>query len=149
MPVFARAGRIMRARPLPVSWLAAGAAYTLATYAFAFGVGALRVLLVAPRVGPTLAVLLEAPIVLAAAWQLARWSLRAFAVADDLAVRLAMAAFSFALLMTLEAAVGAVAFGQSLAAQVRAFKSAAGIIGLAAQLCFACIPLAQRRGGRA
>jgi hypothetical protein len=51
--------------------------------------------------------------------------------------------------MTREAAVGAVAFGQSLAAQVRAFKSAAGIIGLAAQLCFACIPLAQRRWGRA
>ena len=46
----------------------AGILYFAVVFAFAFAIGTVRVLLVAPRLGEALAVLLELPVVLAASW---------------------------------------------------------------------------------
>jgi hypothetical protein len=58
----------------------AAIAYVLSVFAAAFGIGAVRVTLVAPRTGPLLAVALEVPLVLALSWVVAgrvlqRWLL--------------------------------------------------------------------------
>ena len=60
------------------SW--AGIAYTVGVFAFAFAVGTIRVTLVAPRLGTLLAVVLEAPIVLAVSWRVSLWCTRRFNV---------------------------------------------------------------------
>ncbi|MGB4908133.1 MAG: hypothetical protein WBP15_06330, partial [Tabrizicola sp.] len=46
-------------------------AYVLPVFAVAFALGAVRVNLVAPRVGPLLAVAVELPLVLALSWAVA------------------------------------------------------------------------------
>ena len=134
--------RPLRWRP-GIRCIWAGAVYTLSTYLIAFGVGAIRVLLVAPRVGPIIAVSLEAPVVLLASWWLSRWSIRKFDVNNELTLRLLMGAFSFTMLVLLEAGVSVFVFGRPLAEQATGFESVAGFIGLATQVCFACIPVVQ------
>jgi hypothetical protein len=55
-----------------VDWRAAswaGFAYALGVFVFAFAVGTIRVTLVAPLLGKLLAVIIEAPIVLAVSWR--------------------------------------------------------------------------------
>ena len=82
------------------SW--AGIAYTLGVFAFAFAVGTVRVTLVAPRLGTLLAVVLEAPIVLAVSWQVSLWCTRRFNVSRDSRARILMGALAFSILMLLE-----------------------------------------------
>jgi hypothetical protein len=66
-------------------------------------------------------------------------------VDHDLAQRLLMGLVSFALLMAIEYGVAGLAFGRSASDQLSTLASAAGIIGLATQLCFAGIPALQLR----
>lgn len=122
----------------------AGLAYTAAVFAVAFVLGTIRVSLVAPRLGDLIAVLLEAPIVLAVSWQLARACLRRFRVASDARSRLLMGGVAFTFLMALELVVSVVAFGETLASYFSTFRTMPGIVGLATQVCFAAIPWAQR-----
>ncbi|MES2540860.1 MAG: hypothetical protein V4583_09775 [Pseudomonadota bacterium] len=121
----------------------AGLAYVIPVFAVAFVLGALRVTVVAPALGPLAAVALEVPLVLALSWVvagrvLARWPLR-----DK---RPALALLAFALLMVLELAT-ALAFGQSPAQFLTAMTTPAGALGLAGQIGFALIPLVRQARG--
>jgi hypothetical protein len=54
-----------------------------------------------------------------------------------------MGAVAFVVLMAAEFALGGLAFGRSAGEQVAAYGSAAGAIGLAAQIVFGLFPVVQ------
>ena len=127
-----------------VRTLAAAFAYFAMVFACAFVLGAVRTLIVAPRIGPTAAVLLEAPIVLAISWVAAGWTTRRLAVPRRTRPRLAMGAVAFLLLMAVEASVSIFAFGRTPGEYLAGFGGVAGVIGLVAQLGFAAAPMLRR-----
>ena len=129
------------------SWRAApraGVAYTLGVFVFAFAVGTIRVTLVAPRLGALVAVLLEAPIVLAVSWRVSLWCIRRFDVSRDPRARVLMGTVAFLVLMSLEAGVSVLAFGESFEHHLARNATLPGIIGLATQVVFAAFPWVQR-----
>jgi hypothetical protein len=56
--------------------ITAGALYAIIVFVSGFILGTIRVLLIAPRLGETLAVIVEAPLILVASWFVCRraWS---------------------------------------------------------------------------
>lgn len=96
------------------------------------------------------AVLLEAPIILAASWQVSRFCVARFGVGADIADRAAMGVVAFATLMAWEMGLSVFVLSRSFAAFLGAYNSLPGAIGLAAQIAFATFPLVQiarRRAG--
>jgi len=120
-------------------------AYFAAVFALGFGLGAVRVLLLEPRIGALGAVACELPVMLAASWLLARRLTRPPALAPARA-RLAMGALAFALLIGAEFALGVWGFGRSPAQWLGALGSPPGALGLAGQVLFGLMPLIARRG---
>ena len=120
--------------------LAAAAVYFAIVFSLAFALGTVRTLLVAPRTGDLIAVLLETPIILLVSWFAARWCVRRFEVPAHAPDRLAMGLVAFALLMSVETALGLVLFARPLAQQLAAFATPAGAIGLLAQVAFGLMP---------
>jgi hypothetical protein len=132
--------------PGHIDWRAAtraGVVYTLVVFVVAFAVGTIRVTLVAPRLGALVAVILEAPIVLAASWGVSLWCNRRFNVSCDSGSRVMMGAVAFSLLMSLELGVSVWVFAETLEHYFAKYGTALGAIGLAMQLCFATIPWVQ------
>ncbi|WP_374646728.1 hypothetical protein [Tabrizicola sp.] len=120
----------------------AALAYVLPVFAVAFVLGALRVSLVAPQLGPLPAVALELPLVLALSWAvagrvLARWP-------DTRRAGLGLIAFT--LLMLLELAT-ALVFGQTPGQFLAAMATPPGMLGLAGQVGFGLIPLVRQPRG--
>ncbi len=124
--------------------LGAACAYFAMVFACAFVLGTVRTLIVAPRLGQTPAVLLEAPIVLAVSWLAAGWTIKRLNIPARAWPRLVMGAIAFALLMTVEASLSVFAFGRTVGEYLAGFATPAGAIGLIAQLGFAATPLARR-----
>ncbi|WP_426167966.1 hypothetical protein [Sandarakinorhabdus sp. DWP1-3-1] len=122
----------------------AGLAYFVAVFAIGFALGALRVDIVAPRLGALAAVMLEVPVMLALAWPICGALIRRHRVPHGLAPRLAMGATAFGILMLAETVLGAMLFGQDLATQAAHLGTAAGLAGLAGQVLFAALPLLHR-----
>lgn len=121
--------------------LAAALAYFAVTFAVAFVLGALRQTVVEPRLGGLAAVALEVPILLGVSWLVAGRAVRRFAVPARAAARLAMGGVAFGLLQVSEFAFAA-ALGTPPTAYAASFFTAAGALGLAAQVAFALLPLA-------
>jgi hypothetical protein len=113
----------------------AGALYAIIVFLIGFILGTIRVLLVAPRLGETTAVIIEAPIMLAVSWF-------GLDVRRTVAARSLMGLVAFMVLMSAEVGLGAV-LGRSLADQLAAYKSPSGAIGLIAQVIFAMFPVIQ------
>ena len=129
-----------------INWRAAslaGIAYTVGVFAFAFAVGTIRVTLVAPRLGTLLAVVLEAPIVLAVSWRVSLWCTRGFNVSRESRARVLMGAVAFSVLMLLELGFSVLVFGETVDHYFAKYASTAGVIGLAMQVCFATLPWVQ------
>lgn len=124
---------------------AAGVAYALVVFGVGFALGAIRVILVVPRAGPTAAVLLETPLILAASWWLARVSIARFEVRRAVSARLVMGLVAFAVLILAEVTLAGVLFGSAVPAYLASLATLPGAIGLAAQVVFACFPLVQGR----
>jgi hypothetical protein len=123
----------------------AGVIYFASAFAIDFLLGAVRVLLVAPRLGEVAAVVLEAPIILTMSWAISGGCARLFRVRAETAPRLLMGAVAFALLMSAELGVSLYFFGRSVAAHIAGYLSVAGVIGFAAQLAFGVLPVLQGR----
>ncbi len=126
-----------------VIW-AMAAAYAFPTFAVGAVMGAVRVLLVAPLVGPVGAVLLELPMMLAAAWFICGLILEAPWASRRLTDRLAMGVAAFTLLMSLEMVMGLLVFGQAPGEIFRGLTAPAGRLGLLGQAAFALLPLVPR-----
>jgi hypothetical protein len=119
----------------------AGALYALIVFGVGFVLGTFRALVAAPNLGETAAVVLEAPIILAASWYVCRWSVERLDVPRTVPLRSIMGAVAFATLMLAKLALAVLAFGRSLAEQLGPYWRAPGAIGLAAQVTFALFPI--------
>ena len=117
-------------------------AYVLPVFAVAFALGAVRVNLVAPRVGPLLAVAVELPLVLALSWAVAGRVLNRWPQPS----RPGLGPASFLMLMLLELAT-ALALGQSVTQFLAALTTPPGALGLAGQIGFGLIPLVRQPKG--
>jgi hypothetical protein len=116
-----------------------GLLYFSAVFTFAFAMGVARQLVIAPRLGPLAAVLLEVPILVVASWIVARRLLRYRSL--TVLERTVMGATAFALTMVGEAALSVIMRGQSVADWAAAVATPLGLVGLTAQLVFAAIPI--------
>ncbi|MGE3690130.1 MAG: hypothetical protein AB7F98_01975 [Novosphingobium sp.] len=114
-------------------------AYSAAIFALGFVLGALRTVLLVPRIGALGAVLAELPLTLAASWLCARQVLRRRPLSGRGAA-LAMGALAFALLIGAELALGVALFGQSAGQWLAALGTVPGLAGLAGQVLFALMP---------
>ena len=114
--------------------LIAATVYFLALFTLGFALGIIRVLITAPRLGELVGVILEAPIMLLAAYFMCRWSIRRWNVANTLNIRSIMALLFLALLFSFEVLLGTMLFGRTLADQWVSLETAAGFLGLCAQL---------------
>jgi hypothetical protein len=121
----------------------AGAIYAVIVFLIGFVLGTIRILLVAPRLGDTPAVILETPIILAASWFVCRGCVGRFRVRRRVGLRFVMCAVAFLVLMAAEFALGELVFGRSLVEQLAGYGSTPGVIGLAAQIVFAAFPVMQ------
>lgn len=119
----------------------AGVAYAVTVFAIGFLLGTARVLLIAPRVGSTIAVSVEAPIILTASWYVSRIWMTRLPVGAEIRLRVLVGAVAFVTLMILEVALSISLFHRSIGEYLADLRSAAGAIGLAAQICFASFPL--------
>jgi hypothetical protein len=121
--------------------LKGGVSYFAIIYALGFLLGTIRVLLLVPLTSETLAVLVETPIILGLSWIAAQWCANRFAVPGTAAPRLAMGGVALALLAAGEITVSTFIFGRTWQTTVAFYQTPPGIIGLAAQVVFALLPL--------
>lgn len=100
--------------------------------------------MVAPRIGTLAATLVELPLVLGFAWWAAGRLVRRLAVPQG-AARWWMGAVALALLLTLEFGLGVVLRGWSFETSLAHFRTAPGLLALAAYVAFAALPRLQRQ----
>jgi len=123
----------------------AGSAYAVVVYLIGFALGAVRVLVLVPRLGATVSVLLESPLILSASWLICKATVKRFEVPEQIAARVLMGAIALAVLMGWEFAVFVFVFAKSYSAFLPSLSTVPGAIGLAAQLAFATFPALQAR----
>jgi hypothetical protein len=112
-------------------------------FALGFALGAIRLLVLAPRIGATAAVLVETPIILTASWWLSARCSQQFSVEPSAPSRILMGVVALAALMCFEIGLSVAVFGRSIAEYLVSFRSWPGAVGLAAQVCFAMFPFLQ------
>jgi hypothetical protein len=126
--------------------LIAATVYFLALFALGFVLGTIRVLFVAPQIGVLRATLLEVPAMLTAAFFLCRWTAARWQVSPALAARWVMGLWFLVLLALFETLLGVTVFGQTLDETWAGLATAAGLVGLTAQVIAALLPLFVGRG---
>jgi hypothetical protein len=127
------------------SAIRAGALYFAIVFAAGFVLGALRVTVLMPLMGELPAVVLELPIILFISWTVCRKLVAEFSVPPMTSTRAAMGALAFGLLMLAELGLAFLVFDRSGAAYLADLQSAPGLLGLAGQIAFAFIPLSLLR----
>lgn len=132
-------------RPLSVAPLKAGALYFALVFAAGFVLGAIRTLLLAPRVGDFAAVAIELPVMLAVAWLACGAVLRWVKPGQGIAAHAVMGLVAFALLMAAELALSLALGAPSIAAWLVGLTSSPGLLGLAGQIAFAIFPMIRQR----
>lgn len=123
--------------------ITAGVIYVLIVFLIGFIFGAVRVLLLAPYLGGTVAVSLEAPVMLIASWLVSRRCVDRLGVPREVLPRSLMGAVAFVMLMAAEFGLAALVFGRFMTEFFAAYASVPGAIGLAAQIAFATFPAMQ------
>ena len=134
---------VLERSSMPAAYFA-GLLYFMAVFTLAFALGIARVLVIAPRLGPTTAVLLEIPILVGASWIVARRLLRNRSLTTP--QRAVMGATAFTLTMASEAALAVIMRGQSVTGWATAIATLLGLAGLVGQIVFAGMPIFLGRG---
>lgn len=124
--------------------LIAGVVYFGAVFSLGFLMGVLRVLVMAPRVGETGAVLLELPVMLAASWLACGRLVRVFGIGAGTADRAVMGASALFLLLVAETAAALVLFGRTPDEWLGSWRTTPALLGLASQVAFGLFPLFRR-----
>ncbi|MGG5810127.1 hypothetical protein [Falsiroseomonas sp. CW058] len=127
--------------------LGAGALWFAVMFGLGFLLGPVRILLLEPRLGPTLAVLVEAVPMTAAMVLLAPWVARLFGVPPAPGPRLLMGAVGLVLLVLAETLLGMLLFGRGPGFWLERPRSPDGRIYLGLLALFFLMPLL-RRGAR-
>jgi hypothetical protein len=122
--------------------VAAGVLWFVVMFALGFLLGPLREFVLAPRFGPTVAVLIEAVPMVAAMVLLVPWVARLFDVPRRAGPRLLMGGVGLVLLVLAETGMDALLRGRVLWAERT--QTPDGWIGLALLLVFALMPLLRR-----
>jgi hypothetical protein len=127
--------------------LAAAAFYFAIVFAVGFGLGPVRVLLLEPKVGNTVAVLIEAPFMLAAIALAARYVSRRMKVSAVLPDLLVMGCSAAVLVLLADFAIGLPLRGIAMADQFNYLVTPAGRLYLVLVALFALAPavIARRR----
>lgn len=123
--------------------LKSGCFYFLLIFAAGFLLGTARVLVLAPLLSETLAVLIELPIILALSWFICRMLIERLAVPATLSVRGLMGATALTLLLVAELLMSVLLFDRTVAEFFEIYQTAGGLIGLAGQIVFALFPVIQ------
>ncbi|MFN0023678.1 MAG: hypothetical protein ACKVS5_07230 [Parvularculaceae bacterium] len=128
--------------------LAVAALYFGLIFALGFVLGALRtgLLAAAPEVSRFHAVLVEAPIMLAASWFVCAFVIRRYLASSTLAARAGMGGGAFLLLALSELLLAMWLLGMTPMEHFRSFGEPSRALGLAAQIVFGLFPLIQPRG---
>ena len=116
-----------------------GLRYYAIVFGLAFVMGVARTMVIAPRLGATVAVLLEVPLIVAASWVTVRHLLRHCAL--RLPQSATMGAVAFTLTMGSEVILARLLRGQSVIAWAAGVMTPLGLIGLAGQIAFAVMPV--------
>jgi hypothetical protein len=98
-----------------------------------------------PRLGEWVAVMMELPVMLTAAWFICQRVVRHFGVPAAAGPRLVMGGVAFALLMVVEFALAVTAFGRDPSAYFSSLVTPAGMLGLTGQAVFGLWPWWQGR----
>lgn len=132
---------------IPVNWIKccrAACIYGVSAFVIGFCIGAFRVLLLTPKFGTTISVLIEAPLMLAVCWKISRWCMERFHFRTHGEAAL-MGTMAFAVLLFEETGMTVLVLGNSPGDYLAGHWSVPGAIGLVAQACFACFPFLQSR----
>jgi hypothetical protein len=124
----------------PRRLLAAGATYFALVFVTGFVLGAIRTLLIVPRVGERTAELLETPLMIGWSWVVARWVVRRYAIPARTSRRLAMGAIAFALLLGLEFTVVLAMRNLTVDAYLASRDPVSGVAYALALIVFALLP---------
>ncbi|GJL97744.1 MAG: hypothetical protein DHS20C06_15610 [Hyphobacterium sp.] len=116
-----------------------GAFYAASIFLVGFALGTLRVLVIAPRFGELLAVLIELPIILGLSWVVFGWLARRHNPPLSSA-RCMISITAFVVLIGLEALSAAFVTDGGVMAFIANWLTLAGALGLAGQVGFALIP---------
>jgi hypothetical protein len=127
---------------------AAAALYFAIVYGVGFALGPIRVLWLEPRLGATVAVLCEAPLLLLAIVLAALWVPRRMGLGGDRAALWGMGIVALALQQAADLALGVVLRGISPADQLRQFATPTGLVYAALLLAFAAMPALLGRGSQ-
>lgn len=120
---------------------AAAVLYFAIVFAVGFALGPVRVLWLEPAVGATLAVLIEAPILVAAMAVAARRVARKLAVSTRVLPMLAMGGAALLLVLAADFTVGRWLRGLTLLEQAGYLVTPAGLVYVATLVLFALMPL--------
>jgi hypothetical protein len=133
----------MSVQPVPEADAAikAGIGYFAIVFAAGFVLGAVRTLVLAPRIGALGAVLTELPLMLIVARMACLWLVARFDVGSFWTECLLMGVVAFVLLMLAELVLSLAVFGGTVAGFVAELGTPEGAIGLAGQVAFAAMPL--------
>ena len=123
------------------SSIRAGFFYFAIVFAIGFLLGTIRVLVLVPRMGELVSVLIEFPVILAASWIVCGRLIAGLRVPGHWRFRLTMGAVAFALLMVAELVLSVSLLGNSPAEHLARYRSLHGALGLAGQILFAAFPL--------
>jgi hypothetical protein len=121
----------------------AGLAYFALVFLLGSMVGIIRILLVAPLLGPVGATLVELPVMLLLSWLVCRALVRGLAVPAEADARLLMGSLAFLLPMSAEYGLASLLNGEGLGPYLSSYRGTARQIGLVGQLAFAAIPMLQ------
>lgn len=119
----------------------AAAVYVALAFAAGFAFGVLRETVLRPLTGEIVALLVEAPAMLAVSFVAARWTVTRFMPASSLRERIAMGTVAFMLLLGLEVAGSFLLRGLSAGAWLAQLATVRGLISLALFAAFAAMPV--------
>jgi hypothetical protein len=123
----------------------AGALYFCLVFAVGSLIGPIRELWLIPRLGRTLGIVVEAPLLLLAMALAASWASRSLRIPATVASRAGMGMIALGLLLVVELTMAMVFSGMSVNAYLASFGTPFGAISLLLFLLFAAMPMLIRR----
>lgn len=121
----------------------AGVIYFVGVFALGFLFGGIRLMLLQPLMGETIAVAVEVPIMLVLAWMLCARAINMSKISTSWTDRLTMGLVALSLLLLAEFGLSIAMFGNQLVDYLESYTTLPGLIGLGGQILFGLFPLIQ------